>query len=214
MLGEFVKFKDHAQFVVACIAIAGAAIAVLRFVGVPRAWRRTVDVTKSLLKMPEDLTRIYSELQVNGGRSLRDAVVRIESAVHDQQNALLATDQKLAMIADVSEQRRGCFETDAQGKRTAVSIGYSRLVGQPASESLGTGWVHSVHPDDRDAVTEEWEASVRGERSFDMTYRKVNGDRVFWVNTRAMPIRDALGKITGWFGVIIATEENQNDRVQ
>ncbi len=126
---QFVDYKDHVQFALACIGILGALVAFARWVGVPRAYRRAAHVTTALLKMPEDLRRIYSELQVNGGRTLRDAVVRIEQAVHDQQNALLATDQKLAMIADASENRRGCFETDSQGRRTYVSIGYSRLVG-------------------------------------------------------------------------------------
>ena len=208
---QFVDYKDHVQFALACIGILGALVAFARWVGVPRAYRRAAHVTTALLKMPEDLRRIYSELQVNGGRTLRDAVVRIEQAVHDQQNALLATDQKLAMIADASENRRGCFETDSQGRRTYVSIGYSRLVGQPASESLGTSWIHSVHPEDRERVLEEWNASVAGERSFDMTYRKINGDHVFWVNTRATPVRDANGKITGWFGVVIVVEGEHHE---
>jgi len=105
---QFVDYKDHVQFALACIGILGALVAFARWVGVPRAYRRAARVTTALLKMPEDLRCIYSELQVNGGRTLRDAVVRIEQAVHDQQNALLATDQKLAMIADASENRRGC----------------------------------------------------------------------------------------------------------
>jgi len=44
-----------------------------------------------------------------------------------------------------------------------------------------------------------------------MTYRKINGDHVFWVNTRATPVRDANGKITGWFGVVIVIEGEHHE---
>jgi PAS domain S-box-containing protein len=73
--------------------------------------------------------------------------------------------------------------------------------GLPAEEQLGYGWAEQLHPDDRARVQAEWAAAtVRGD-TFDIEFRIRRADGAYrWFKTRAVPLRDASGRIVKWFG--------------
>jgi len=62
-------------------------------------------------------------------------------------------------------------------------------------------WLQSVHPDDRERVTETWRQSLGG-APFDVMYRIVRGDgETRWIHDRGTPIRDAAGKMARIDGI-------------
>ena len=73
--------------------------------------------------------------------------------------------------------------------------------GIPEAEQLGLGWLDQVHPEDRSAFTQAWEAAVAAGAFFHLEFRIKRADGVYrWFDTRAVPWADTQGRIAKWFG--------------
>jgi PAS domain S-box-containing protein len=74
------------------------------------------------------------------------------------------------------------------------------ITGQTVEEFLGNGWLHSIHPEDRERVERVWRDSLRTGRIFDDRFRmRARGGAYRHYDVRAVPIeRD--GKIAEWVG--------------
>lgn len=78
------------------------------------------------------------------------------------------------------------------------------FTGQSAEAMLGTGWIDTIHPDDRTAVGSEWEGSLRTGVPFrgEMRVRRHDGEWR-WMSCTAVSVRDDEGVIREWFGMHI-----------
>lgn len=66
---------------------------------------------------------------------------------------------------------------------------------------LGAGWLAVLHPDDREPVTASWTHSLATGTTYEVEFRLRRADGTFrWHLGRAMPVRDAEGRIYKWFG--------------
>ena len=74
------------------------------------------------------------------------------------------------------------------------------ITGQSPEEFTGFGWLHSIHPEDRERVERDWRECVRTGKVFDDRYRiRTKGGSYRHYDVRAVPIeRD--GKIFEWVG--------------
>ena len=147
-------------------------------------------------------------------RAAQDAFqVRI-GALQDQQLVLeteLGQQRELAETLRDSEQRlrvllqqlpAGIFLTDIQGEIRYVNDRWQLLAGLTAEQAAGTGWIQALHPDDRNLILETWRQAIQNCTEFvaDHRFRTPSG-RVKWLNTRATPLMDRAGRITGYLGV-------------
>lgn len=68
-------------------------------------------------------------------------------------------------------------------------------------KQLGFRWLEQVHPEDRAALLQAWNASVLSGADFRTEFRIRRYDGVYrWFDTSALPQRDAAGRIVKWFG--------------
>jgi PAS domain S-box-containing protein len=77
-----------------------------------------------------------------------------------------------------------------------ISPAYETIWGRPCAEILRrpSNWLHAVHPDDRERVAAASRRQAQGD--YHETYRIVRPDGgIRWVRDRAIPIRDASGKV-------------------
>ena len=75
------------------------------------------------------------------------------------------------------------------------------FTGLTPDESLGLGWIEAVHPEDRERVHGSWLDAFGQSRSFEAEHRCRGRDGTYrWFLTRAEPLQDESGRITGWFG--------------
>ena len=147
-------------------------------------------------------------------RAAQDAFqVRI-GALQDQQLVLeteLGQQRELAETLRDSEQRlrvllqqlpAGIFLTDIQGEIRYVNDRWQLLAGLTAEQAAGTGWIQALHPDDRNLMLETWRQAIQNCTEFvaDHRFRTPSG-LVKWLNTRATPLMDRAGRITGYLGV-------------
>lgn len=87
------------------------------------------------------------------------------------------------------------------GMWTWASPQWTAYTGQSEADSHGRGWLGPIHPDDRERALDAWsKAAHLG--ALDVEYRLHNAaeDRYAWFQTRAVPVRDANGRIREWLG--------------
>ena len=74
------------------------------------------------------------------------------------------------------------------------------ITGQSVEEYVGSGWLKSIHPEDRERVERDWRECVRTGKVFDDRYRiRTKAGSYRHYDVRAVPIeRD--GKIVEWVG--------------
>lgn len=76
------------------------------------------------------------------------------------------------------------------------------------AELLGTGWLDTVHPEDREAVRQQWMAAVQAPHPVMLELRLNPKDSCArWFSLRATPIFDDHGGIHGWFGLCLDIDE-------
>lgn len=107
--------------------------------------------------------------------------------------------ETLARISPV-----GIFHTDATGRCLYVNHRWTEIAALSPALALNEGWLHAIHPEDRERVTAEWERSVRTQLPFHMEYRfgGVAGRPVTWVLGQSTAELDQTRKLIGFVGTI------------
>ncbi len=71
----------------------------------------------------------------------------------------------------------------------------------PYGSTDGEGWNDVFHPDDQERAWTRWRHSLETGEPYEIEYRLRHRDGAYrWTLGRAMPIRDAEGRIERWFG--------------
>jgi len=129
----------------------------------------------------------------------------------EQRNLALAREQAARLQAEASEQLyRALAEAIPQIVWTALPDGaldyynqrWFEYSGMTLEETQGWGWQPVLHPDDVENTLERWKNSVQTGETYEVEYRfKRASDGAYrWHLGRAIPVRDAQGKILKWFG--------------
>jgi diguanylate cyclase (GGDEF)-like protein/PAS domain S-box-containing protein len=79
------------------------------------------------------------------------------------------------------------------------------------AQTLVTGWLDMIHPDDRAPCLEAWERSLRIGENFEFQYRLRDERKGFrWYLGRATPLRDSSGAVIKWFGTCTDVEDQRH----
>lgn len=85
---------------------------------------------------------------------------------------------------------------------------WTEMTGLPVEAALGEGWICAVHPEDVAAVVEAKAESTRGGVDFRCEYRTRMADGSWrWTLARAVPLRDADGRILRWYGTVVDVDD-------
>jgi nitrogen fixation negative regulator NifL len=97
----------------------------------------------------------------------------------------------------------GIFLTDARGQLTYANPRCRELYGFTLMESQNDGWRKFVHDDDRDWVTQKWQAFIREGVDYSCEYRVRHRDgKVRCVHVRAARMQSDRGEPAGFVGTI------------
>ncbi len=92
---------------------------------------------------------------------------------------------------------------DADGNTLEVSPRWFELTGRPVEESLGTGWVEALHPDDLEATQAPWQEALRTGQPYEVEHRVRVADGSYrWFRSRASARRNDNGEIIRWYGTV------------
>ncbi|MEG4015074.1 PAS domain S-box protein [Microcoleus sp. S11D4] len=137
-----------------------------------------------------------------------------------QRNLALAREQVARRQTEASEQLyRALAEAIPQIVWTALpdgaidycNQGWFEYSGMTLEETKGWGWQPILHPDDLEHTLERWNNSVQTGETYEVEYRfKRASDGAYrWHLCRALPVRDAEGKIIKWFGTCTDIDDRQ-----
>jgi PAS domain S-box-containing protein len=102
----------------------------------------------------------------------------------------------------------GFYETDAAGQCSFVNDTWCEISGLSISQSLGTGWVRAVHPDDQLAALAAWEGSVHSQKPYLNELRLVRPDgSLRQVLVSGRPIESDRGRASGFIGTVLDVTE-------
>jgi PAS domain S-box-containing protein len=92
-----------------------------------------------------------------------------------------------------------------------VNRHWQEYTGLSTERTVGSGWREAVHPGDLERHAEKWRASLATGELFEneVRYRRAANGQYRWFLTRAVPLRDARGKILKWYGISTDIEDRK-----
>ena len=145
-----------------------------------------------------------------GGTGAPDKVVGAAFDLTPAQRHIEAQQRLDGLVADMRELfHLGIWRTEADGS-VGDPMEWWRMTGQTLP--AGKPWAHlsSVHPDDRQTVLDAWASAIRtGVYRCDVR-ALLRGDYVP-SRSRAAPISDDSGRVTGWIGVTAFGEDRAHE---
>jgi PAS domain S-box-containing protein len=88
-----------------------------------------------------------------------------------------------------------------KGEWTWASPQWTEYTGQEESDSHGSNWLRSLHPDDVGIARQAWSTAIHS-GGFEVEYRirHAASQSYRWFKTRATPVRDDNGVVVEWLG--------------
>jgi PAS domain S-box-containing protein len=92
-----------------------------------------------------------------------------------------------------------------------VNRHWQEYTGLSTEKTVGSGWEAAVHPEDIERYAEKWRAAVASSELFEseVRFRRAADAQYRWFLTRAVPLRDARGKIVKWYGTSTDIEDRK-----
>ena len=130
------------------------------------------------------------------------------AAENDARRAALDSDTRFRTLADTMPQM--VWSTLPDGYHDYYNARWYEFTGMPEGSTDGAEWNGMFHPDDQDRAWEIWRHSLTTGDPYQIEYRLRHVDGSYrWVLGRALPIRDANGQITRWFGTCTDIHEQK-----
>lgn len=144
-------------------------------------------------KLEKQIYDVQKEIKTTA-EYIKDAVCRIETSNQYILNRILIM---------LHEDPMPVFEADKSGEYVWVNNAYMKMSGKPFQDLNGFGWLNTITPKYRDKVRNEWNLSIKEERSFDMDY-VITGSlgEYIPVHTKTYPMKDLKGEILGHMGFV------------
>jgi PAS domain S-box-containing protein len=141
------------------------------------------------------------ELLARVGVHVTLARIRRESAA-----AVRKSEQRFRHMADHAA---GMVRvTDVDGSCSFLSKSWYEFTGQTPEDGLGLGWLHLVHPEDRDRSAKIFQAAKDTPERFRLDYRLRRKDGEYrWVMDITVPFVGETGEILGYTGSVIDITE-------
>lgn len=114
-------------------------------------------------------------------------------------NALRDADARFRVLADAMPQM--VWSTLPDGFHDYYNRRWYEFTGMPDGSTDGEEWNGMFHPDDQDRAWAIWRHSLESGEPYEIEYRlRHHSGDYRWTLGRALPIRDAKGRITRWMG--------------
>ena len=122
------------------------------------------------------------------------------------QEALRQSETEFRMLAELVPQLVWMCKPD--GLNVYFNQRWVDYTGLTLEESYGKGWNTPFHPDDRQPAWKAWNHAVETGDTYSIECRLRRVDGIYrWFLIRGVPLRDATGGTTKWFGTCTDIEE-------
>lgn len=130
------------------------------------------------------------------------------AAENHARRAAMDSETRFRTLADTMPQM--VWSTLPDGYHDYYNARWYEFTGTPKGSTDGEAWNGMFHPEDQDRAWALWRHSLTTGDPYQIEYRLRHFDGTYrWVLGRALPIRDADGRITRWFGTCTAIHEQK-----
>lgn len=130
------------------------------------------------------------------------------TAQHRVTEALNESEIRFRTLADTMPQM--VWSTRPDGFHDYYNARWYEFTGVPEGTTDGEGWNDMFHPDDQEKAWTLWRHSLETGEPYQIEYRlKHHSGQYRWTLGRALPIRDAHGKILRWIGTCTDINESR-----
>ncbi len=113
--------------------------------------------------------------------------------------ALRESERNLRFVMDSIPQK--IFTANPDGHIDYFNPQWTEFTGMSFEQMQDSGWTRFVHPDDLEEKTQHWRHAFDTGEPFESEHRFRRADGEYrWHFSRAVPMRDAAGRITMWVG--------------
>jgi PAS domain S-box-containing protein len=140
-------------------------------------------------------------------RDSRDAAAARE-AEGEARRRVEDSERRFRTLADAMPQM--VWSTLPDGFHDYYNARWYAFTGVPEGSTDGEAWNGMFHPDDQERAWASWRHSLATGEPYSIEYRLRHRDGTYrWVLGRALPLRDADGAITRWFGTCTDIHERK-----
>jgi PAS domain S-box-containing protein len=152
----------------------------------------------SLIIQEQDrkITDIYKKIYPNGGSSLDDKLNKIMGILHYQSES---TRVSWKLNPDP------ICRANATGSVIFVNFAWLSLAGfSSPEEAYGIGWLRAIHPEDRNAVKQQWEETVKSCSALHSSFRmkNVQTGKTTLMEVQCSLIQDPTDNVIEYFAVL------------
>lgn len=96
----------------------------------------------------------------------------------------------------------GILVTDSNGNCIYSNHQFQNIAGLTNEQSLGSGWIRAIHPDDRARIQAAWAEATQKTQSFENSFRYQHPDgTIAWCSLKAAAI-NSTDTVSGWVSTI------------
>jgi PAS domain S-box-containing protein len=128
-------------------------------------------------------------------------------------DALRESNARFSILTDAMPQM--VWSTLPDGFHDYYNARWYEFTGVPAGSTDGEAWNGMFHPEDQDRAWALWRHSLETGEPYEIEYRlRHHSGDYRWTLGRALPVRDASGKITRWIGTCTDIDEQKRTSAQ
>ncbi len=103
------------------------------------------------------------------------------------------------------------WTTNANGECDFFNQNWCEYTGLTLEQSLGSGWLAALHPDDIKNADEVWSNAVKNSTIYNNEYRfkRASDGSYRWQLARGLPLKDEQGIVVKWFGTCTDIHEQK-----
>src|SRR5277367_2327615 len=141
-------------------------------------------------------------------QELRTARDELEIKVAERTSELRRSERELRDVVDSIPAI--VWRALPDGSNAYVNSRFVEYAGISAEQLAGSGWHAATHPDDLQRHERKWLACVRTGEGFEdeVRFRRADG-QYRWHLQRGVPLRDEVGNILKWYGVLTDIEDRK-----
>ncbi|WP_375410120.1 PAS domain S-box protein [uncultured Methylobacterium sp.] len=131
---------------------------------------------------------------------------RVREDVAEREAELAASERRFRVMTGAMPQM--VWTTLPDGFHDFYNDRWYEFTGVPPGSTNGEGWNGMFHPDDQQRAWARWRHSLATGDPYEVEYRLRHHSGAYrWTLGRAMPLRDAEGRIERWFGTCTDIED-------
>lgn len=142
--------------------------------------------------------------------TLLDITQQMEIKQEQQKLIKLVADREELLRNITSATPTGLWMADASGAFTYLNQTWIEWTGLSANQQLGSGWVNTILPEDRQQTTDKFHSNLIERKFHDLEFRFLHVDgNIHWVAANGKPQFSNDGEFTGYIGAFVDITEQK-----